>query len=79
MRINQRLVNCWHHPKLYQQMVEWVSHNGSAWLDPQGGVSWIDGATYLALVRIYSEEDLLAFRLTFGDICQNGYEVLDYD
>jgi hypothetical protein len=55
-------------------MIEWIRTNGRAWLDPQGGVSWINGETYLALVKIYSEEDLLAFRLAFGDICQQGYQ-----
>lgn len=79
MRINQRLVDCWKYPDLYQKMIEWVRGNDRAWIDPQGGVSWINGSTYLSLVRIYREDDLIAFRLAFGDICQQGYEVLDYD
>lgn len=78
MKIKQRLVDSWMYPELYAGVIEWSRQNGNAWLDPQGGVSWIDGETYLSTIWIYNEQDLVAFKLKFGSICAY-HEIVEYD
>ncbi len=51
---------------VHERVQEWVNTVSGAYFDKLNGVSYINGSTYYNVVIVPTEEDLLAFKLTFA-------------